>query len=98
MLNFLKRLQKSFITEKNANLLPFYIECSKCKEKIKVLINKKTDLMNQFKEDADVKAAFILKKEVLGNNCTNLMMLYVEFDKNYNIIRQSVENGHLIER
>lgn len=97
MLNFFRKLQKISKTSKNIDLLTFYIECNKCKEKIKVLINKKTDLMNQYKESDEKKAAYILKKEVLGNNCPNLMYLNVEFDKDYNIIHQSVENGHSIE-
>lgn len=62
-----------------------YVECDKCHEKIKVRINPDTDVDN-----------YILKKEILGNNCQNLMYAELLFDKNYNITSNDVTGGRLI--
>lgn len=93
---FLKKLFKKLKRPAKVNFLTFHIECGKCNEKIKVLVNKKTDLMNQYPEPNSKKVAYILKKEVLGNNCQNLMELKINFNKSYEIMDCSVTGGRLI--
>jgi hypothetical protein len=94
LLNILKRL---FLGAKADERITFVIKCSKCQEIIKVHINPHNDLMNQYKDANDSGPAYVLKKEVLGNNCNNLMQLTVEFDENYNIISESAEGGEMVK-
>jgi len=97
MFNFFKNFIKLFKSEERSKFLTFRIECDKCKEIVKVVVNLETDLMNQYKEKGEKEPAYKLKKEVLGSDCPNLMELNVEFDKNYNILLTEVKFGKLIK-
>lgn len=61
------------------------VECSRCGEKIKVRINPDTDIDD-----------YTLRKEILGNNCSNLMYAEINFDRDYKIINSTVFGGRLI--
>jgi len=67
------------------NAFFLYITCSKCGEKIKIRINPDTDIND-----------YTLKKEVLGNNCQNLIYLNLQFDNSYNITAENITGGSLI--
>ena len=79
-----------------ADVLWLLIECSRCGERIKVRIDKKTDLQNEFRQPGEPSEAFTLKKEVLGSRCPNLIEVCLKFDPRYNIISKEVKNGRLI--
>lgn len=67
------------------NAIWLNVECDKCGEKIKIRINPETDIEDYF-----------LRKEILGNNCPNLMYAEVNFDRDYRIINSSVSGGKII--
>ena len=95
-MSILDKIKKLFsLTPKNEHI-SFNIKCGKCQEIITVHVSPTNDLMNQYTDLKDSGPAYILKKEVLGNNCNNLMKLTVEFDKNYNVISKSAEGGEVI--
>jgi len=96
MLNFLEKFKNLFNPNDKSRFITFWVKCDKCGEEIKVLINKRTDLINEYENSQD-KPSYLLKKEVLGNNCQNLIKLIVGFDKNYNVVYNNVENGKLIK-
>ncbi len=95
-MSILSNIKKIFSANSQKELMSFSVKCSKCQEIITVKINPANDLMNQYKESNVSGPAFILKKEILGNNCSNLMQLKVEFDENYNVLTKSVEGGEVI--
>ena len=80
----------------NKELLSFNVKCARCREVIEIKIRPAGDLMNQYKDAGEPGPAYILKKEILGNRCNNLMRMTVEFDSEYNIISKSVEGGEII--
>jgi len=88
-------IKKLFNTNSKKEQLTFSVQCGKCQEIIIVKVNPTNDLMNQYKGVGDSGPAFILKKEILGNNCNNLIQLTVEFDENYNILSKSVKGGEV---
>ncbi len=94
-MNILDKIKKLFSSNPKNNRISFNIKCGKCHEIITVQVSPTNDLMNQYKDLEDSGPAYILKKEVLGNNCNNLMKLTVEFDKNYNVISKSAEGGEI---
>ena len=61
--------------DSGSGMLSYEIKCAKCGEKIKVRINPKTDLSSVFEESAPEGASYVLKKEALGNNCQNIMII-----------------------
>ena len=95
-MSIFSNIKKLFSANSQKKLMSFSVKCNKCQEVIAVKINPTNDLMNQYKELNVTGAAFILKKEILGNNCNNLMQLTVEFDENYTILTKSVDGGEII--
>ena len=95
-MSIFSNIKKLFSANSQKKLMSFSVKCSKCQEVIAVKINPTNDLMNQYKESSVSGPAFILKKEILGNNCNNLMQLTVEFDENYTILTKSLDGGEII--
>lgn len=85
-----------FLKKRETDILWLEIECSKCQEIIKVRVNKKTDLQNEFLQPGKAGCAFTLKKEVLGKRCHNLMKVSLKFDDRFRILSGEVKNGRLI--
>lgn len=79
-----------------AEILWLEVECSKCQEIIKVRVNKKADLQNEFLQPGKAGCAFALKKEVLGKRCPNLMEVSLKFDDRFRVLSRKVKNGRLI--
>lgn len=78
-------------------LLTFKLRCSRCQEEITVKANPKTDLINQYKSPGEPGPAYILKKEVLGKNCNNMIQLKVAFNSELGIIDKQAEGAEIIE-
>jgi len=88
-MGFLKRISSFWRGEaqvEETDVLWLVVECDKCNETIRVRINKKTDLQNEFLRPGEAGCAFTLKKEVLGKRCSNLMEVCLKFDPRCNII------------
>lgn len=72
----------------------FYVKCNNCGEKIKLAINKDTDIQPDFSKDSN----FILKKEMLGEKCQKLMFIEVNFDSDFNITGSKSENCSILTK
>jgi hypothetical protein len=98
-MNIFKKIKQIFrvqISPEEKNFMTFWVQCEKCKEIIKVTINLKTDLINLYQEAKESAPAYKLRKEILGDDCPNLIELNVEFDSKYNILSSEVKYGKLI--
>lgn len=98
-MGFLKRISSFWRGEaqvEETDVLWLVVECDKCNETIRVRINKKTDLQNEFLRPGEAGCAFTLKKEVLGKRCPNLMEVSLKFDDRYGVLSKEVKNGRLI--
>jgi len=73
------------------------IKCGSCAEEVKVRVNKKYDLQSNYLDMGQGGPAWTLRKEVMGNNCCNLMKVLIEFNSGYKIISRDVINGELVE-
>ena len=71
------------------------VRCSACGEVFHLFINKSTDLFQNFDEKGSV--TYLLKKEIVGGRCKNLIQVKIEFDGSKNIISRAIENGEFIE-
>jgi len=78
------------------NLIPFYVKCDKCGEKITIRVNRLTDLQNLYLEQGEQGAAYNLKKEILGKKCPHLIRIDVNFDRAHRIISQEISGGKFI--
>lgn len=75
--------------------LYLFIQCDKCGEKLKVSVNKETDLERVY-EEGKGGPAYRLTKEVMDSKCFSIISVAIEFDINKNIISKDISNGHFI--
>src|SRR6185437_9242817 len=74
-----------------------YLRCNgvrnrACGEPIRVRINPRTDLEQEFTEDgADAPTGYVLNKDVLGNRCQNMMRLTIHYDARKRELNRAVE-------
>jgi len=94
IMGFLKFLKSFFQPPKDRNLIPIYLSDKKCNEKIKVLVRKTYDIHSLYEEEGE--AAYRLNKVVICNKCYNKINLSIDFDRNYNIIKKTIEGGNFI--
>jgi hypothetical protein len=85
-----------FLLSNRETPLFFKVKCSRCGEIITIRVNVLTDLENLYDSLEKDEVAFKLRKEILGKNCQNLMMLIVDFDRKKKIISQEIKGGKLI--
>jgi hypothetical protein len=71
------------------------VRCSVCGEEFHLFINTSTDLFQNF--DAKGGLSYLLKKEVVGVNCRNLIKVRMEFDGARKLLKKEIENGEFIE-
>ncbi len=100
-MGFLKKIsikiKQAAEKREQSDFIHFEVKCNKCGEEIIVNVNRRTDLQNLYLEPGEKGVAFNLKKEILGGKCSNLMRINVDFDKNYHIINQDINNGSFIK-
>ena len=72
-----------------------FIQCDKCSEKLKLLINKETDLEKVY-EEGKGGSAYRLTKEAMDGKCFAIISVTIEFDINKNIISRDISNGRFI--
>ena len=99
MFNFFKKkVQKNnseqrniFYEEKNALIV--YFKCNKCGETFKSYLRKGYDIINDYDNDG-----FIVDKEYIGSKCPTRIHLHASFDRNYNLINYTLDNGKIITK
>jgi hypothetical protein len=96
-MKFLKKLFSGLSGGTSGDTFSFYLECAKCREKIEVRINRRTDLANEYRETGESGPAYILRKEVLGNNCPNIIEVSMEFDRGRKITSRDVRGGKFVQ-
>lgn len=75
--------------------LCLFIQCDKCGEKLKVFVNKETDLERVY-EEGEGGPAYRLTKEVMDSKCFSIISVAIEFGINKNIISRDISNGRFI--
>ena len=93
---FLKNLKKMFIMPagSGSKFISFRIICDRCKEEITVKASKTSDISRLYEGDeAPGGAEYLLRKEILGNKCNNLVYITIYFDSGYNVISKEISGG-----
>ena len=99
-MSFLKRLfskkGKCPPARESKDILWLHIKCNKCGKTLKLFVNKKTDLENQYKEAGEAGPDYILRKEAMDDKCFSKIFIRIEFDKGRNILSREISNGEFI--
>lgn len=72
-----------------------YVRCERCGEKIRVRINRSTDAQQEFDESGR-PTHYLLRKEILGNRCPNLMSVESKLDNAGRVVEQQAERCVII--
>jgi hypothetical protein len=87
---------KSFFTMPDGSgskFIPFNIICNRCGEEITVRASKTSDISRVYEGEGPSGAEYFLRKEILGNNCNNLIYITIYFGPGYNIISKEITGG-----
>lgn len=93
---FLENLKKMFVmpADSGSKFITFNIICGRCKEEIIVKASKTSDISRLYEGDAAPDGAeYLLRKEILGNKCNNLVHITVYFGSGYNVISKEISGG-----
>ena len=93
---FLENLKKMFVmpADSGSKFITFNIICGRCKEEITVKASKTSDISRLYEGDeAPGGAEYLLRKEILGNKCNNLVYITIYFDSGYNVISKEISGG-----
>lgn len=75
--------------------LVFHVRCGRCGEHIRVRADRRWDLTQEFDDGV---SGYVLRKEVLGERCSQLMAVHITFDRNYAILTREVEGGSFLSQ
>ena len=71
--------------------LLFYFKCDKCGEIVRIRADRRNDLNRE-----EGPGTFLLRKEVMGNKCFQLMSAAVWLDSSYNVVTAEVSGGEIV--
>jgi hypothetical protein len=100
MASFLQNLKNFFIApaySSTSNFITFNVQCNRCGEEITVNVRRSSDISGLYEEEGPAGSAFLLRKEILGKKCNNLIYLTAYFGENYNLISSEISGGKIIE-
>jgi hypothetical protein len=98
---FLENLKKFFTAPPAmgaSGFLVFNIRCNRCGEEIAVKIRKTSDVSRMYEDEGGPEgSSFYVRKEILGNKCSNLIYLTAYFGESFNLISSEISGGKIIE-
>ena len=100
MASFLQNLKNIFTApaySSTSNFITFDVRCNRCGEEIAVNVRRNSDISRLYEEESPAGSAFLLRKEILGKKCNNLIYLTAYFGENYNLISSEISGGKIIE-
>ncbi len=98
-MSFLDKLKNFFAVPEGpgASFITFKVKCKQCGEIIEVKARKTSDISRIYTEEGPSGAAYFLRKEILGNNCSNLIYVTMYFGPNFDIISKDISGGSFID-
>jgi hypothetical protein len=69
-----------------------YVECGRCKSRVRVRLDKRHDLSR------GEEGGYFVRKEIMDSKCFRLMTAEIAFDGTYRIQSQEVQGGRFITR
>ncbi len=93
---FFSKKMRDISVSGSPDILWLYVQCRKCGQKLRLAVNKNTDLEDQYKGAEEAEPSYILRKEAMDSKCFTRMLIYMEFDSNKNILSHEVSGGQFI--
>jgi len=99
MASFLKGFKNFFSSPSypSDNFIKINVKCKKCNEEVSVSLRRTSDFSRLYENDeAPAGASFMVRKEILGKKCSNLIYVKMYFDENFRIISREIEGGEFL--
>lgn len=77
------------------------VRCERCGEVIPVRIDRDHELQAVYAEDAeegDQPLEYILRKELVGSDCQNLVRFTLRFDCDHGLLDSQIQGGEFVEK
>lgn len=94
-MGWLERLKEKLLPRRPDPLFTFHVRCQSCGEVITVRSRLSTDAIPNWDEPQS-EARKILKKEILGRQCFELIYAELGLDRADNIVYANVDGGELV--
>jgi hypothetical protein len=78
--------------------LPYYVKCRKCGEVLRIRLDRRWDLQQEFEGAGDVVSGYAATKEVMGTQCFNMMRVEIAFDSGHREKNREVHGGEFVSR
>lgn len=88
------KFKKIFKPSSDSKVVKLFIEDKKCGNKMRIVLRKGYDIQRNY--DENVEGDFQIHKVIVCDKCYNNVVIDVQFDRKYNIINKSIENGKFI--
>ncbi len=92
----IKKFIKNLLPKSPKNAFYALVECSDCKEKVKVRINCSSDFQAAHNAH-NPEHCYTIKKEIIGKNCFNLMGLSLALTKKAKVLFVDTKGCKFIE-
>ncbi|MBI3972329.1 MAG: hypothetical protein HY332_13700 [Chloroflexi bacterium] len=75
-----------------------YVRCAACGETIRVRVSPLNDLSPEFEGERDYPTGYIVRKEIVGQNCFRRIHVEMTFDARRQPLSQDITGGTFITR
>ncbi len=82
--------------ESRDNAHYYYLRCNKCREVIRVRVDRLNDLAQDYDGAGDQPSGYITNKGVVGKKCFRVLTLTIRFDSRRNETSRSVVGGEYV--
>ncbi|HKL12125.1 MAG TPA: hypothetical protein VJ907_00815 [Halanaerobiales bacterium] len=88
------KIKSIFTPSSDSKIVKIFVKDKKCGNKIRVVLRKGYDIQRIYNEEAEGK--YKIHKVIVCDKCYSNVVIDVKFDRNYNIIDKSIENGEFL--
>jgi hypothetical protein len=74
----------------------YYVKCKKCGEVLRLRLDRRWDLQQEFEASGDVVSGYVATKEVMGTQCFNMMHVEITFDSGHREKNREVRGGEFV--
>ena len=93
-MGFFDKIKDMFTPSSDSDIVNIYVIYNKCGNEMRVVLRKGYDIQRIYDENKEGK--YQVSKVIVCDKCYNNVVIDVMFDRNYNIVNKSIENGEFL--
>lgn len=88
------KIKNMFTSSSDPKIIKVFLKDSKCGNKMRVVLRKGYDIQRIY--DDNLEGNYQVRKVIVCDKCYNNVVIDLKFDRNYNILDKSIENGQFL--